>query len=312
MSARQQILLAAAGAGIAAPTNTAVPVISGTTQVGSTLTTTNGTWTGSPTGYSYQWRRGGTNISGATASTYLLVSADNAATITVTVTATNAAGGASSTSTGVGPITTPVTYATWDPATIAAVTLSGSNLVATNTGTTSTNQGAHIVAASGKTTGKYYFECTITTYLGGAGVGAGIGNTSSTYALLSGSYSGGDMNFVVGHTGTGVITNLGGNAGSLGAMASGDTLCVAVDVTNGKIWFRKGAAGSWNGTGGDPTDSVGGGGQATPAGTLIPFVTFGSGLAGAAGVANNVITANFGASAFVGAVPSGYTSGWPA
>ena len=36
------------------------------------------------------------------------------------------------------------TVITWDPATVAAVTLSGGNLVATNTGTTSGNQGAHV------------------------------------------------------------------------------------------------------------------------------------------------------------------------
>jgi hypothetical protein len=83
-----------------------VPVISGTTTVGSSLSTTNGSWTGSPTpSYAYQWKRGGTNISGATSSTYLLVTADLAAMITVTVTATNASGSASATSAGVGPIT---------------------------------------------------------------------------------------------------------------------------------------------------------------------------------------------------------------
>jgi hypothetical protein len=50
----------------------------------------------------------------------------------------------------------------------------------------------------------------------------------------------------------------------------------------------------------------------TPSGTVVPFVTFGSGAAGAAGVAGNAFTANFGGSAFSGAVPSGYTAGWPA
>jgi hypothetical protein len=63
----------------------------------------------------------------------------------------------------------------------------------------------------------------------------------------------------------------------------------------------------------DPTDGTGGhGGFTIPAGTIIPFVTFGSGLAGAAGVSGNVITANFGATSFVGTPPSGYAAGWPA
>ena len=54
------------------PQNTAPPVISGSTTVGSTLTTTNGSWTNSPTSYTYQWQRCNTsgsscqNVSGAT------------------------------------------------------------------------------------------------------------------------------------------------------------------------------------------------------------------------------------------------------
>lgn len=67
-----------------------VPVISGTAEVGETLSTTDGTWTGSGARtYSYQWKRDTVAIDGATASTYLLVAADDGAEITVTVTATD-------------------------------------------------------------------------------------------------------------------------------------------------------------------------------------------------------------------------------
>jgi hypothetical protein len=90
------------------PANTALPVIGGTPLVGNTLTTTDGTWTGSPVpAYTYQWKRGGTNISGATANSYVLVTADIGATITVTVTGTNSAGSASATSAAVGPVSGP-------------------------------------------------------------------------------------------------------------------------------------------------------------------------------------------------------------
>jgi hypothetical protein len=54
--------------------------------------------------YAYQWKRGGVNISGATANTYTLVTADIGAMITATVTATNTAGSASATAAGVGPV----------------------------------------------------------------------------------------------------------------------------------------------------------------------------------------------------------------
>ena len=204
----------------------------------------------------------------------------------------------------------------WDALNASFVTISGSDLVATNTGTTSTNQGAHVAFDGGQTTGKFYFEVTVTTYTGGAGVGAGIGNIASVYSSLSAMSAGslGNICFVVGHTGSGTVSDNGGNSGvTLGALTSGDVICVACDLTNRRLWFRKNAAGNWNNTAGnDPTDGSGlHGGLTIQAGTIVPFVTFGSGPAGAAGVAGNVFTANFSASGFVGAVPSGYTAGWP-
>jgi polysaccharide biosynthesis protein PslG len=86
------------------PANTALPTISGTTVAGNTLTASTGTWSGSPTSYTYAWRRcdsAGANcatISGATASTYALTSSDVNFTERVVVTATNSAGSASATS----------------------------------------------------------------------------------------------------------------------------------------------------------------------------------------------------------------------
>ena len=89
---------------VVAPVNSAPPVISGSTIVGSTLTSSNGTWSGSPT-YTYQWTRAGANISGATGTTYLTVSADIGTMINVVVTATNSGGSASASAAAVGPIT---------------------------------------------------------------------------------------------------------------------------------------------------------------------------------------------------------------
>lgn len=63
------------------------PTITGTAKVGSRLAATSGTWTPSPT-FSYQWKRAGVAIPGATATAYSLVSADAGKAITVTVTGT--------------------------------------------------------------------------------------------------------------------------------------------------------------------------------------------------------------------------------
>ncbi|HEY2940450.1 MAG TPA: DNRLRE domain-containing protein [Gaiellaceae bacterium] len=83
---------------IAAPVNSALPAISGSTRVGQVLNASNGTWSDNPTAYSYQWRTcdlagaNCANISGATASTYTIVAANEYKTFRVVVTATNAAG----------------------------------------------------------------------------------------------------------------------------------------------------------------------------------------------------------------------------
>jgi hypothetical protein len=88
------------------PGPTVDPAITGTITVGSTLTVSNGTWSGTPTSYSYQWLRNGVPIASAIASTYVLVSGDSGKTIGCAVTATDANGGATTTyAAEVGPIT---------------------------------------------------------------------------------------------------------------------------------------------------------------------------------------------------------------
>lgn len=56
------------------------------------VTCSPGTWLNSPTGYSYTWQRTGSNISGATSSTYTLTSSDVNQAITCSVVANNASG----------------------------------------------------------------------------------------------------------------------------------------------------------------------------------------------------------------------------
>lgn len=87
------VVLGGRGAAVVvAPVNTVLPAISGTAQAGRALTVSNGTWTGTPTSYAYQWERGGTPIVGATAATHAVISLDEGAVLTCVVTATNAGG----------------------------------------------------------------------------------------------------------------------------------------------------------------------------------------------------------------------------
>lgn len=66
--------------------NTVAPAITGTAQVGQTLTVTNGTWTGPARSFTRQWKRGGVNV-GTGATTYVPVVGDIGAAITCEVTA---------------------------------------------------------------------------------------------------------------------------------------------------------------------------------------------------------------------------------
>jgi hypothetical protein len=81
------------------PRNIEVPVVSGPPHETDTLTTTTGFWSGSPTGFQYQWLRCATPtggscvvVAGATESTYTLVHADSGSTMRARVRATNAVG----------------------------------------------------------------------------------------------------------------------------------------------------------------------------------------------------------------------------
>ena len=110
----------------AAPVNTALPSIFGTTRVGVTLTASAGTWSGSsPFSYAYQWARcdaAGANclpLSGQDASTYVPAATDAGVRIRVTVRASNGAGSTSATSNATASVaaepSTPLPQPTTNP-----------------------------------------------------------------------------------------------------------------------------------------------------------------------------------------------------
>src|SRR4051794_1131010 len=132
------------GAAIAAaPTPTANPQIEGndtTPFVGDALTATNGSWTGSPTGFTYQWdrcdaagdRQNCTGIAGATAKTYTVAKADVGHKLRVRVTATNADGSATKDSAGTGVVSDDVAPKLVARPSITGTAAVGSTLTAGN------------------------------------------------------------------------------------------------------------------------------------------------------------------------------------
>ena len=140
-------LVAFAGSGSAAPQaapeNTAEPAVTGTATIGSTLRATQGSWSGSPTSYRFQWVRcpssGGrpdgsdcAAIGGATTSAYVIAAADAGRRLRVRVTASNDDGSATAASnpTALVPAAAQRPASTADPA-IAGTATVGSTLTAT-------------------------------------------------------------------------------------------------------------------------------------------------------------------------------------
>jgi hypothetical protein len=162
----------------AAPVNTAVPSTTGMAKDGQTLTSTTGTWTGTtPLTYARQWRRcdsAGANcadISGATATTYVLVAADVSKTIRVVLTASNTAGNAAATSAATATVTAAAPANTALPA-ITGTAKEGQQLSA-STGTW---------AGSATITYAYQWQ---TCNASGAACTAISGATLSSYRLTS-------------------------------------------------------------------------------------------------------------------------------
>lgn len=115
-----------------APTNSVLPVVTGNNWEGQTLSTTNGTWTNSPTSYTYQWTADGTNIGAATSSTYVLATGQAEKVVRCVVTAHNAGGTGSATSAPTATVMgSPLTIfgadliGWWDVSDASSVTQSG-------------------------------------------------------------------------------------------------------------------------------------------------------------------------------------------
>lgn len=180
------------------PVNTVLPVITGTARDTQTLTVSTGTWTNSPTSYSYQWIRGASTNIGTNSNTYTCVSADIGSTIKCTVTATNGVG------TSAGATSLPTSTVVANTYTVTYISVAGGG-------------------GGGSTSGGLY----------GGGGGAG-GYLASTYTATGGTVytvtvgGGGGRNTigsnsVISGTGLSTITSVGGGFGGCYPNYNGST-----------------------------------------------------------------------------------------
>ena len=214
---------------VLSPVNTAAPVASGTLTVGSTLSCTNGTWTNSPTGYAYQWLRNGANISGATSSTYVTVTADGGTSIRCTVTATNAHGSGSATSNTLA-IAAGGASSVWSAADAAAnaMTLSNGGLTVANPA----GANMSIRGTISKTSGKLYIEFLGVVTADNMMFGLASSGFNIVSYLGSSNYSAG-QNYSTNQVSSGFTSNYSTTQYPL----SGDVWAMAVDFGAGSIWF---------------------------------------------------------------------------
>jgi hypothetical protein len=174
-------------------------------------------------------------------------------------------------------------YAMLNPADKSGVTtLSGGNLVAT---TASTGGWANVRATQGLSSGKWYWEATITA-IGGLGqAGVGVATSGAALTLPLGNDANGWAYY------NAAQKEHGGSAPSYGATwTTGDVIGVALDMGSGSITFYK------NGVSQGVAYSSG------ITGTVYP--AFG----GTYSTTGTVFTCNFGQNAFAYTPPAGYSA----
>lgn len=173
----------------AGPVNSVAPVISGSAPEGSVVTCTTGTWSGSPSGYTYEFKRNGVGVTSASSTnTYLRQLGDVGASITCTVVATNGSGSASADSNALTDTTAAALG--WNPndqsATGLTVSGTGNRIATVSTG----GADRKVRSASAYASGAPYVEVIINT-IGGADYPI-LGWATGALSLASGSFLGGN------------------------------------------------------------------------------------------------------------------------
>lgn len=224
------------------PINTAAPTVSGSTIQGQTLSVTNGSWNSNlaytPTSYTYQWKRSGSNISGATSSTYTTVVSDVGNSITCMVTAVNNRG------------TTPVNSSNGINIVSATYTLTyngnGGTVLGNSSTSTTVNVGSSVTLPSA-TRSYYSFSGWYTASSGGTY----LGTTGGSYTPPS------DITIYAQWSAISYTVSFNANGGSVSPTSasgtnSGGVVLPTPSRTNYSFlgWYTASSGGSYVGGGG--------------------------------------------------------------
>jgi hypothetical protein len=206
-----------------------------------------------------------------------------------------------------------------DSVATAGITFTNGNLTAQPGAGFSGTLCAVAQTLEGKKNGKWYVEFTLVAVSGIAG-GEGVGVVNSwgisANATVNGAYvgGGGNISFLPSQD-MGWAYYISGSVDWKGAnqagvnkntFTAGDVIGVAIDLDNGRIWWRKNT-GLWVGTTGTPDP-----GTNTNGFDISHLTSNGCRVYPAINMSGSSakFTANFGASAFTGSVPSGFNAGW--
>ena len=192
-----------------------------------------------------------------------------------------------------------VTIVTWNPSDKSAnLVLSGGNLAAAisaagDNGVRATNSAA---------TGQLYFEVTTDTTgaSNGADTGIGIGSSAANLSLVGSNAVNAALAYLSGGS---VYYNGSPSTKSMGASATaGNVYCVAVDLTNRRMWMRINGGNWWNDAAANPATNTNGLDISSvfTSNAAFPLVTINS--------TTPHLTANFGASSFAQTIPGGFVA----
>ncbi len=221
-----------------APVNTALPVISGKAEVGQLLTVSNGTWSGTPaTKYTYKWESCVSKtckaITGATESSYRVISSQLGDTLQAVVTDENPVGNASATSAETATVTAG------PPVNTALPAISGT-----------AKEGETLSASTGSWAGTEPFSYTYQwRSCNGSGESCSniSGATSSTYKLTA-SYVGKTLRIVVTAKNSVESTEATSFASAVVEGLPANTVLPSISGTDEQGKTLKASTGTWTGT----------------------------------------------------------------